>query len=175
MIFVNNHFGHPRWCELSLGMSKASSWPRGSIFLAAEVISHGITEEERTALLDQLLEARARRRKTWSAGGSPGFLEETARVREGDWRISPLPTDLLDRRVEITGPVDRKMIINALNSDAKVFMADFEDSSCPTWENVVLGQVHLRDAVARFLEQERAEAGDAIDWIRERSALKPDR
>ena len=81
----------------------------------------------------------------------PGFLEDTADIRAGDWRIAPVPADLQDRRVEITGPVDRKMIINALNSPVKCFMADFEDSCSPTWENVLLGQVNLRDAIDRII------------------------
>ena len=77
---------------------------------------------------------------------------ETKAVRESDWTVAPIPADLQDRRVEITGPTDRKMIINALNSGAKVFMADCEDSLSPTWENVVGGQLNLRDAVRREIE-----------------------
>jgi malate synthase len=92
-----------------------------------------------------LLAARAERQTGFDAGETPDFLEGTRAVREGDWRVAPIPADLLDRRVEITGPVDRKMIINALNSGAKVFMADFEDASSPTWANMVEGQVNLRD------------------------------
>ncbi len=95
-----------------------------------------------------LLEARRRRQLRLDAGERPSFLPETASVRDGDWQVAPIPPDLLDRRVEITGPVERKMIINALNSGANVFMADFEDSNSPTWENVVRGQLNLRDAVA---------------------------
>ena len=91
------------------------------------------------------IEERLAARKTRSADFD--FLPETAQVRSGDWRVAPLPRDLLDRRVEITGPVDRKMIINALNSGASVFMADFEDATTPTWENLVQGQLNLRDAV----------------------------
>jgi malate synthase len=82
------------------------------------------------------------------AGEMPDFLPETASIRDADWTVAPLPADLLDRRVEITGPVDRKMIINALNSGASVFMADFEDSTTPNWANLVEGQLNLRDAVA---------------------------
>ena len=93
----------------------------------------------------ELLAAREARQLRFDAGDSPDFLPETAGVREGDWKIAPIPADLLDRRVEITGPVDRKMIINALNSGAKVFMADFEDASSPTWANMVEGQVNLKD------------------------------
>jgi malate synthase len=91
------------------------------------------------------IEERLAARRT--RGSDFGFLEETASVRSGDWKVAPLPKDLLDRRVEITGPVDRKMIINALNSGANVFMADFEDSSTPTFENMIDGQINLRDAV----------------------------
>ena len=81
------------------------------------------------------------------AGKNPDFLPETASIRKADWRVAPIPKDLLDRRVEITGPVDRKMIINALNSGASVFMADFEDSNSPTWQNNIEGQFNLIDAV----------------------------
>lgn len=97
----------------------------------------------------ELLAVRTLRQKDLDAGKMPNFLEETAAIRASDWKVAPLPADLLDRRVEITGPVDRKMIINALNSGAKVFMADFEDSSTPTWKNVIEGQINLRDAVRR--------------------------
>jgi malate synthase len=96
----------------------------------------------------ELLAARARRAAELDAGREPDFLPETAHIREDkSWRVAPAPPDLLDRRVEITGPVDRKMIINALNSGAKVFMSDFEDSNTPTWANTIQGQVNLRDAV----------------------------
>ena len=81
----------------------------------------------------ELLAARVERQKRLDAGEKPDFLPQTKEIREGDWTVAPLPADLLDRRVEITGPVDRKMIINALNSGARVFMADFEDSNTPTW------------------------------------------
>src|ERR1700704_5611983 len=81
------------------------------------------------------------------SGQLPGFLPETASIRKQDWRVAPIPHDLRDRRVEITGPVDRKMIINALNSGANVFMADFEDANSPTWDNNLQGQINLRDAV----------------------------
>jgi malate synthase len=97
--------------------------------------------------VEELLARRRERQARFDAGERPPFLPETAAVREGTWTVAPLPPDLLDRRVEITGPVDRKMIINALNSDANVFMADFEDSNAPTWENVVDGQRNLSDAV----------------------------
>ncbi len=90
-------------------------------------------------------------------GERPGFLAETASVRDSEWTVAAPPRDLLDRRVEITGPVDRKMMINALNSGAQVFMADFEDSCSPTWSNVVEGQRNLADAVRRTIELETAE------------------
>jgi len=99
----------------------------------------------------ELLAARVARQHTIDAGELPDFLPETAHIRDAEWTVAPLPADLLDRRVEITGPVDRKMIINALNSGAKVFMADFEDSTTPTWENVLDGQLNLRDAVRRTI------------------------
>ena len=98
-----------------------------------------------------LLEARKERQKRIDAGEKPNFLEETRNIREAAWTVAPLPADLLDRRVEITGPVDRKMIINALNSGAKVFMADFEDSSTPTWNNLIDGHVNLKDAIRRTI------------------------
>ncbi|CAN1531003.1 AceB Malate synthase [Rhabdaerophilaceae bacterium] len=93
----------------------------------------------------ELLAARAERQKRFDAGEMPGFLAETAAVRAGDWRVAPIPADLLDRRVEITGPVDRKMVINALNCGAKVFMTDFEDANSPTWSNNLEGQINLKD------------------------------
>ena len=95
----------------------------------------------------ELLQQRQIRQREIDAGALPGFLPETAGVRESEWTVAPIPKDLLDRRVEITGPVDRKMIINALNSGASVFMADFEDSNSPTWMNNLEGQLNLRDAV----------------------------
>ncbi len=88
------------------------------------------------------------------AGELPDFLPETREVREGDWRVAPVPDDLQDRRVEITGPVERKMMINALNSGARCFMADFEDANSPTWANCVDGQVNLVDAIERTIELE---------------------
>lgn len=96
---------------------------------------------------EALLQRRAERQARLDAGELPDFLPETRHIREGDWKVAPPPHDLQDRRVEITGPVDRKMMINALNSGARVFMADFEDANSPTWSNVVEGQINLRDAV----------------------------
>ncbi|MFP7198018.1 malate synthase A [Bacillus licheniformis] len=95
----------------------------------------------------ELLHLRKIRQAEIDQGKNPCFLAETKHIREADWTVAPLPRDLEDRRVEITGPVDRKMVINALNSGAKVFMADFEDANSPTWKNCIEGQVNLRDAV----------------------------
>jgi len=106
----------------------------------------------------QLLLAREERARRIDAGERPAFLESTHGIREDrTWRVAPAPADLQDRRVEITGPAERKMIINALNSGAKVFMADFEDALSPTWENVVSGQANLQDAVRRTIELVTAE------------------
>ncbi|MDC0710567.1 malate synthase A [Stigmatella sp. ncwal1] len=114
--------------------------PEAVAFVATLVRAFGETREV-------LLARRQERQRAFQRGERPTFLPETKAIREGDWKAAPLPRDLLDRRVEITGPVDRKMIINALNSGANVFMADFEDSNSPTWDNVVRGQLNLMDAV----------------------------
>ena len=98
-----------------------------------------------------LMKARAERQARLDAGETFGFLPETRSIREADWTVAPIPADLQDRRVEITGPVERKMIINALNSGASTFMADFEDSATPTWQNMICGQIHLRQAVDRTI------------------------
>ena len=99
-----------------------------------------------------LLAARAQRQAALAAGGALGFLDETAEIRAGDWRVAPVPEDLQVRKVEITGPTDRKMVINALNSGASVYMADFEDATTPTWDNLISGQVNLADAIRRTIE-----------------------
>lgn len=101
-----------------------------------------------------LLAARDERQKRLDTGELPDFLPETQHIREADWTIAPLSADLQDRRVEITGPVERKMVINAVNSGAKMFMSDFEDSNTPSWENSIEGQINLRDAqIAQFLSK----------------------
>jgi malate synthase len=105
-----------------------------------------------TPTRDALLDARKLRQERLDAGELLDFLPETKNIREGDWKVAPIPQDLQDRRVEITGPVDAKMVINALNSGAKVFMADFEDSLAPTWDGVMEGQLSMRGAIARNLE-----------------------
>jgi malate synthase len=103
----------------------------------------------------ELLAARDARQKEFDQGKLPDFLPATAAIRTGDWRIAAQPRDLLDRRVEITGPTDRKMVINALNCGASTFMADFEDANCPTWHSMIDGQVNLRDAVRRSITLEQ--------------------
>jgi malate synthase len=115
----------------------------------------------------ELLAARTARQARFDAGELPDFLPETAQVRAGAWTVAAIPADLRDRRVEITGPVDRKMIINALNSGAKVFMADFEDATSPTWANLIEGQVNLKDRWAGALAHVDAKSGKAY-------ALGPD-
>src|ERR1700751_3887236 len=105
----------------------------------------------------ELLERRERRQAEINQGKKPDFLPETAHIRESNWQVAPIPKDLQDRRVEITGPTDRKMVINALNSGAKVFMADFEDANAPTWNNMIEGHINLRDAIRRTIEYASAE------------------
>ncbi len=106
-----------------------------------------------------ILHARVHRQGRYDAGELPDFLRETAEIRRAEWRVGSIPGDLLDRRVEITGPVDRKMIINALNSGAKVFMADFEDANSPTWHNNLDGQLNLRDRWHGTLDYEDPSSG----------------
>ncbi|HKU48133.1 MAG TPA: malate synthase A [Burkholderiales bacterium] len=103
----------------------------------------------------ELLARRAQRQKEFDSGVKPEFLSSTKTIRESDWVVAPQPNDLLDRRVEITGPTDRKMVINALNCGASTFMADFEDANCPTWHNMIDGQLNLRDAVRRNIRFEQ--------------------
>jgi malate synthase len=114
--------------------------PEAQAFLAG---LHRAFDERRR----ELLARRARIQGELDRGRLPDFLPETVDIRRGDWKVAPLPADLQDRRVEITGPVDRKMVINALNSGAKMYMADFEDSHSPTWDATIQGQINLRDAV----------------------------
>jgi malate synthase len=101
--------------------------------------------------VDDLLTKRAERQERISAGEMPDFLPETREIREGDWKISPIPDDLQDRRVELTGPPDRKMTINALNSGASCWMADFEDANCPTWHNMLESQLNMKEAIERTI------------------------
>jgi len=117
--------------------------------LGADALAFAAGLERRFAVTRRkLLAAREERQARLDRGELPGFLPETEDIRRGDWRVPPAPADLTDRRVEITGPVDRKMVINALNSGANVFMADLEDSLTPTWANLIDGQINLMDAIA---------------------------
>ena len=119
--------------------------------LALVAALHRTFESRRQALL----QARVERTKRLDAGERPDFLAETKAIREGDWKVAPLPADLQCRRVEITGPVERKMIINALNSGADSYMTDFEDSNAPSWTNQIDGQINLKDAVRRTISLEQ--------------------
>jgi malate synthase len=112
---------------------------------------------------EELLAARKARAQRLREGELPDFLDETRSVREGDWRVPPAPADLADRRVEITGPTDRKMVINALNSGARVFMADFEDANSPTWSNLVEGQRNMIDAVERTISLDTGEKSYSLN------------
>ena len=126
---------------------------RGAEILSAEALAFLAALHRRfDPTRRELLERRVARRQRFAAGELPDFLPETADVREREWSVAPAPADLLDRRVEITGPTDRKMVINALNSGANVFMADFEDANAPTWHNMLEGQVNLADAVAHRID-----------------------
>ncbi|MCR4466470.1 malate synthase A [Burkholderia sp. SCN-KJ] len=119
--------------------------------LALVAALHRTFEPRRRALL----QARVERTKRLDAGERPDFLADTKAIREGDWKVAPLPADLQCRRVEITGPVERKMIINALNSGADSYMTDFEDSNAPSWTNQIDGQINLKDAVRRTISLEQ--------------------
>ena len=121
--------------------------------LSAEALAFVADLADRfTSERDHLLQRRSERQQQLNAGELPDFLPETAAIRAGDWKVAPIPSDLLDRRVEITGPVDRKMVINALNSGARTFMADFEDSNAPSWSNLLHGQQNMHDAVRRQID-----------------------
>src|ERR671917_2730179 len=109
--------------------------------------------------VDGILKDRAERQERIDAGEMPDFLAETRDIREGDWKIAPIPEDLQDRRVELTGPPDRKMTINALNSGSATWMADFEDANCPTWHNMLESQQNLRDAIDRTITYDDPESG----------------
>ena len=117
----------------------------------------------------ELLRRREDRQAELDAGALPHFLPETESIRQGKWKVAAIPSDLQDRRVEITGPTDRKMVINALNSGAKIFMADFEDANAPVWENMIEGQANLRDAVRREISFQSPEGKDYR--LKERTAV----
>jgi malate synthase len=129
-----------------------------------------------------LLARRARRQSELDAGALPDFLPGTRAIREGDWTCAPIPSDIVDRRVEITGPVDRKMVINALNSGADVFMADFEDANTPKWDNNLQGHLNLRDAIRRRIDYTspegkayRLNAKTAVLFVRPRGWHLPEK
>jgi malate synthase len=119
----------------------------------------------------ELLAARKARQARFDAGELPDYLPETKAVREGDWKVAPIPADLLDRRVEITGPVDRKMIVNALNSGAKVFMGDFEDATSPVWANIIEGQLNLKDRWEGKIDFTDASSGKAYALSKQPAVL----
>lgn len=138
----------PRGVDIEAPHRPQYSWclePRALQFVA------GLTRAFR-GRVHGILEARRMRQARFDAGEKPRFLPETRNIRESQWTVAPVPRDLEDRRVEITGPVDRKIVIHALNSGAKCFMADFEDSNSPTWDNCIQGQINLHDAVRRTIE-----------------------
>ena len=137
--------------------------PEALDFVAA---LHHLFNDRRKALL----QARLFRQEKLDNGGTLDFLPETEAIREGDWTIAPLPEDLQDRRVEITGPVNRKMVINALNSGAKTFMACFEDATSPTWENMIEGQLNMRDAVRKTISYTQPDTGKLYS-LKEQSAV----
>ena len=133
------------------GLEFIGNWQEGDEYILSDEALKFIVK-----LVDKFADRRAdllEARRAWyakvDAGQLPDFREDTKEIREGDWKVNPLPAPLLDRRTEITGPVDRKMVINALNADVKLFMADFEDALSPTWRNVVEGQQNLYDAIRR--------------------------
>jgi len=132
--------------------------------------------------LKELLVARQARQAGFDLGAVPGFDPQTEDVRTGDWQVAPIPAEAADRRTEITGPVSRKMVINALNSGAQVYMADFEDSTAPTWSNIIDGQVNLRDAIRRQIDFSTAEGKNyalnektAVLMVRPRGLHLPER
>ena len=134
----------------------------GALAFVAEL--HRRFDSDRRAALER----RTARQRDFDAGRYPDFPSETAHVRSAEWTVAPQPADLLDRRVEITGPTDRKMVINAMNSGASTFMADFEDANCPTWANMVEGQINLRDAVRRTITFQQ---GDRTYRLAEKTAV----
>jgi malate synthase len=162
---------HPTPASPPVNTARVGELPRGVELRGAldarqrEVFSNGALELVADLVrrfgwrVDELLARRRERQARFDAGERPDFLADTAHIRTSEWSVAPLPPELLDRRVEITGPCDRKMIINALNSGASVFMADFEDSSSPTWDNNAQGQVNLCDAVRRTIAFEAPETG----------------
>ena len=152
-----------------LGSVEGRSWEiltREALAFVADL--HRAFDARRLALLAAREAVQAR----FNAGNTPDFRADTADIRSGDWRVGAIPAELLDRRVESTGPVDRKMVINALNSGAKVFMADFEDATSPTWDNQLDGQVNLKDLWAGTLSYDDPKSGKAYRLKDKRAVLK---
>ena len=134
--------------------------PGYEMVLTPEAIDFAVElEREFGAERRRLLARRAAIQRRLNTGWKPDFLPETKAIRDGDWRVAPIPRDLQDRRVEITGPTDRKMVINALNCGANVYMADFEDANTPTWDNLIEGQANLSDAVRRTIAFDDPQTG----------------
>jgi malate synthase len=152
-------------------MAKTTNLPDGVVVCGAiEPGYEKVLAPEAVAFLAELerkfgaerrrrLAHRAEMQHRLDAGWKPGFLPETKAIRDADWRVAPIPRDLADRRTEITGPTDRKMVINALNCGASVYMADFEDATTPSWDNLIEGQVNLCDAVRRTIAFDDPETG----------------
>jgi malate synthase len=151
---------------------RAKSAPRLAEILSDEALSFLADLHLRfNARRLELLADRADRQSAYDAGATPDFLAATKPIREGDWKVAPIPADLQDRRVEITGPIDRKMIVNALNSGAKVFMADFEDASSPVFANMIEGQANLKDLWASKIDFTDERTGKTYAVKNERAAL----
>jgi malate synthase len=154
----------PNWDPRSVGRKGVvilgAMSPGYEKVLTAEAIDFAVElQREFGAERRRLLARRGEIQRRLDTGWKPDFLPETETIRNGDWRVAPIPRDLQDRRVEITGPTDRKMVINALNSGANVFMADFEDANTPSWHNLIEGQINLTDAVRRTISFDEPQTG----------------
>ncbi|HLH46325.1 MAG TPA: malate synthase A, partial [Acidimicrobiales bacterium] len=150
---VDNSTEFFRYCAMARDDVRSTPHPQADQLLTPEAVDFLVALHRRfDARRRELLAARAERQERFDGGERPDFLAETAEIRTSRWHVPEAPKALADRRVEITGPVERKMMINALNSGAKVFMADFEDANSPTWDNVISGQVNLIDAVRGTIE-----------------------
>src|SRR5258708_39878875 len=139
----------PQWAALRPGVKIRAPAVSGTAQILTPAALSFVAELHRAfeSRRQDMLTRRATRQREFDAGKSPDFIPGTSALRAKEWTIAPQPKDLLDRRVEITGPTDRKMVINALNSGASTFMAAFEDSNCPTWAHMIAGQVNLHHAV----------------------------
>ncbi len=151
---------------------KAKSLPEYGAVLTPEALAF-VAELQRNfgAERNRLLALREARAKRFAKGELPDFLPETRSVRDGSWLVAPIPADLQDRRVEITGPADRKMVINALNSGARVFMDDFEDSTSPVWDNLIRGQMNLRDRWSGVMEHRDPDTGKKYALVKNPAVL----